>query len=315
MQYSIIATVNARNTIVLYARQFRVNQWLKNFVVFTAILFSGELFNPAPFWQTTYAFLILCLLSSTSYVLNDIIDYANDKKHPIKKHRPIASGQISMPQATFIVFLMTVISVIISLVFSVQFFILALVFILVHFFYSMYLKKHAVIDIFTISLSFMIRAYAGVVATGFPVPIWLMFTIFFGSLFIAAVKRDAELTAHGSVARESLKIYSSHFMSFLTVLFGTATIIAYSTFTYFARIESTNEDFAKFLSSYFPQFEARKWLMLTVPLVVYGVVRYAQLLYEKEQGERPEQIVTKDTPLIVAMALWALSIIVMLYIL
>lgn len=299
---------------MIYARQLRVNQWLKNFVVFTAILFSGELFNPLPFWETTYAFLILCLLSSTSYILNDIVDYASDRKHPIKKHRPIASGKIGLQQATFLVFLMTVISLIVSLLFSIQFFMLALIFILVHFFYSMYLKKHAVIDIFTISISFMIRAYAGVVATRFPVPIWLMFTIFFGSLFIAAVKRDAELTAHGSAARESLKIYSQHFMSFLTVLFGTATIIAYSTFTYFARIESSNEDVAKFLSSYFPQFEARKWLMLTVPLVVYGVVRYAQLLYEKEQGERPEQIVTKDVPLIVAMGLWALSIIVMLYV-
>ncbi len=296
-----------------YLRQLRVNQWIKNLVVFTAILFSGELFNPHPLLRTLEAFGILCLLSSTSYVLNDIVDYPFDKKHPVKKFRPIASGRVSIQQATFLVFLLTIISLLWALLFSWQFLILALVFLLIHFLYSMYLKKQAVIDIFTISISFTIRAWAGVVATGFPVPVWLMFTIFFGALFMATVKRDAEINAHGTIARSSLRFYNDHFISFLTVLFGTSTILAYSTFTYFARIESTNEDFAKFFSEYFPDFEARKWMMVTVPFVVYGIARYAQLLYEKAQGERPEHVITKDTPLIVSMGLWGLTIIFLLY--
>lgn len=294
-------------------RQLRVNQWIKNLVVFTAILFSGALFDPVPLLRTIQAFFIMSLLSSTSYVLNDIIDYPLDKKHPVKKYRPIASGKISIQQATFMVFLLTVISLLLALVFSIPFFTLALVFILVHFLYSMYLKRYAVIDIFTISFSFSLRAWAGVVATGFPVPVWLMFTIFFGSLFMATVKRDAELNAHGVDARSSLKFYNQHFISFLTMIFGTSTIIAYSTFTYFARIESSNEDFAKFFSEYFPQFEARKWMMLSVPFVVYGIARYAQLLYEKAQGERPEHVITKDAPLIIAMSLWGLLIIGLIY--
>src|SRR3990167_2436524 len=109
-------------------RALRVNQWIKNLVVFTAIIFSGNLFDSEAFLQTTYAFFVLCFLSSTSYVLNDIIDYQYDRKHPIKKLRPIASGSISIPQATFIVFILTLVSLIASLFFSLPFFFLSLVF-------------------------------------------------------------------------------------------------------------------------------------------------------------------------------------------
>lgn len=105
------------NIIYTYSKALRVNQWIKNLVVFTAIIFSGNLFNQELFVQTFYAFSIFCLLSSTSYVLNDIIDYPYDKKHDQKRKRPIAAGLISIPQATFMVFVLTVISLILSLLF------------------------------------------------------------------------------------------------------------------------------------------------------------------------------------------------------
>ena len=178
-------------------RALRINQWIKNLVVFTAIIFSGTLFVPDAFFKALFAFFVFCLLSSTSYVLNDIIDYPYDKKHPIKKMRPIAAGKITIPEPTFIAFILTLISLIIALFFSISFFFLSLIFILLHFFYSLYLKKQPVIDIFTISISFMIRTIAGEVATGYHIPIWLLYTIFFGSLFMATVKCDAELASHG----------------------------------------------------------------------------------------------------------------------
>lgn len=296
-------------------RTLRVNQWMKNLVVFTAILFSGKLFDQGLFVKTSFAFLIFCLLSSTSYVLNDIIDFPYDKKHPIKRLRPIPSGQVTIPQATFTVFLLTLSSLIASLFFSIPFFFLSLVFILLHFFYSLYLKKYPIVDIFAISFSFMIRTFGGEVVSGYHIPIWLTLTIFFVSLFMATVKRHAELVAHGREARPSLYYYKEHLLDFLTTTFATITIIAYSFYTYFEKLPSARTLFTDFFSGIFPGFEARKWLMVSIPFVVYGIARYAQLLYEKEEGERPEKLITTDIPLIASIGGWAIVIIVLIYVL
>lgn len=303
----------SKSRFFTYLRALRVNQWIKNLVIFTAVIFSGKLFEPQLTLRVFYAFLIFCLLSSTSYVLNDIIDYPFDRKHRLKKFRPIASGAITIPQASFLVFILTLISLIASLFFSLPFFFLSLVFILAHFFYSLYLKKHPVIDIFTISFSFMIRTFAGEVVSGYHIPIWLLLTMFFVSLFMASVKRHAELVAQGSRARESLYYYNEHFLDFLTYTFGTATIIAYSTYTYVEKLPQTATVLSTIVTEFFPGFEARKWMMVTIPLVVYGISRYAQLLYEKYEGERPEKVITTDLPLVVTIFMWGTIVIGLIY--
>ncbi|MFA6081248.1 MAG: UbiA prenyltransferase family protein [Patescibacteria group bacterium] len=303
------------NKFFVYLRVLRVNQWIKNLVIFTAIIFSGQLFNIDLFVNTIRAFFIFCLLSSSSYILNDIIDYPFDKKHSIKKYRPIASGEISMPEATFLAFVLTIVSLLLALFFSTSFFIISLVFIILHFLYSLFLKKHPVIDIFTISFSFTIRAYAGVVATGFHIPVWMMLTIFFMSLFMATVKRHAELVAHGKETRISLYKYNEHFLDFLTYTATTSTIMSYSFYTYFEKLPQTETEFSNFFNLTFPGFEARKWLMVSIPLVVYGIARYAQLLYEKAEGERPEKIITTDIPLVVTIGLWGIIVISLIYLL
>lgn len=304
-----------KEKITLYAQALRVNQWIKNFIVFTAITFTGKLFVTNLFLITAAAFFIFCFLSSASYILNDIIDYPYDQKHPVKKNRPIASGKVGLQQATFLVFILTVATLVVSLSLSLAFFFLCLAFILLHFFYSLYLKKYPTIDIFTISFSFMIRAFAGEVATGYHIPIWLLLTIFFISLFMASVKRQAELILHGQETRESLMFYKAHYLDFLTYTFATATILAYSTYTYVEKPPQVATIFSSYLGQFFPGFEARKWMMLTIPFVVYGVVRYAQLLYEREEGERPEKIITQDLPLIITIGLWGGIIISFIYIL
>lgn len=329
-----------QKTFSLYARALRINQWIKNLIIFVPILFAGKLFDLFLFTQTVYAFGIFCLLSSTSYLLNDIIDYQYDKKHPVKKHRPIASGEVSIPQATFIVFVSTVLALLLSLAISPLFFFLSLFFLLVHFYYSLHLKRFPVVDIFTISLSFVLRTLGGVVVTGYHVPIWLLMTIFFIALFMASVKRHAELVTHGRDTRESLFRYKNHLLYFLSTTFATLTIVSYALYTYTLYIDPstqliyTNGSFCEQLYTrerdirecekqniinaipeYFPDLEARKLMMLTVPFVVYGIARYAQLLYEKEEGERPEKIITTDRPLLVTMGLWGVIIILLIYIL
>lgn len=304
-----------KNRFFLLLRALRVSQWMKNLVIFTAIIFSGKLFDIPIFLNTVYAFLIFCLLSSTSYVLNDIIDYPYDRKHKIKRYRPIASGEISLQQASFIVFVLTLASLILALFFSIPFFLLSLVFILLHFFYSLYLKKYPTIDIFTISFSFMIRTFAGEVASGYHIPIWLTLTIFFVSLFMATIKRHAELVTHGAETRESLSQYKEHYLDFLTQTFAAITILAYATYTYVEKLPDIPTKFSTLITRFFPGFEARKWMMITIPLVVYGISRYAQLLYERTEGERPEKLITTDLPLIVTIVLWAITVISLIYLL
>ena len=299
----------------IYLRALRVNQWLKNLVVFTAIIFSGQLFNWPIFWPTFFAFINYCFLSSTSYVLNDIIDYPYDRKHPVKKYRPIASGKINLQEASFIVFILTLVSLIFSLFFSLPFFFLSLSFILLHFFYSFWLKKYPVIDIFSISFSFMIRAIAGELVSGYHVPIWLLLTIFFLSLFMATIKRHAEFIKSGSKTRFSLVHYEEHLLTFLITTFATMTMIAYAFYTYFERPPLARNLFTAFFSFYLPGFEARRWLMISFPLVVYGIARYAQLFYEQKRGERPEVIITQDKPLILTIIVWGLTVISLIYVL
>lgn len=301
--------------ILLYFKLLRVNQWIKNFVVFIPIIFNGQLLNQNLFLKSLSTFLIFCLLSSISYIVNDIIDYPYDRRHPQKKYRPIAAGLISIPQATFLTFILTVLTIIFSLTLSLNLFFLGVVFLLLHFFYSLILKRKPLVDIFTISFSFMLRAFAGEVITGYHIPIWLLLTIFFGSLFMATVKRQAELKISGGKARIVLYQYKEHFLDFLTYTFSTATIIAYSTYTYVEKIPYVKTLFGQLTQKFFPSWEARKWLMITIPLVVFGIARYAQLFYEKTEGEQPEKIITTDIPLLTTIFLWGTTIILLIYVL
>lgn len=304
-------TVNKLKSVFLAARP---NQWVKNLVIYTSIVFSGRLFDVDLFWRTTVGFIIFCLLSSTSYILNDVIDYPYDKKHPSKRSRPVASGLLSIPDATFVVFILSLSSLVTSLFFSIPFFIVASVFLLLHFFYSLYFKRYPVLDIFTISFSFMLRAFAGQIISGYHIQIWLILTIFFISLFIATVKRHSELVIHGRETRSALYFYKEHLLNFLTTTFATLTITSYSLYTFLENPPLAQTQLSELFSNLYPNLQLRKWFMVTIPLVVYGIARYAQLLYEKEQGEAPEKIITQDKPMIATILLWGIIVISLIYV-
>lgn len=292
----------------------RPNQWVKNLIIFTPLLFSGKLFTLPVLVPTILGFLIFCLLSSTSYILNDIIDYPFDKKHPAKRKRPIASGNLSIPDATFVVFILSLTSLTLALSFSIPFFFVAFVFLVLHFFYSLYFKTKPVLDIFAISFSFMLRAFAGQVISGYHIQIWLILTVFFVSLFIASVKRHAEFVNQGKKTRSALENYRESLLLFLTNTFATLTITTYSLYTFLERPPLIETPLSEALSVFLPDFEARKWFMVTIPLVVYGIARYGQLLYTRDQGEAPEKIITRDKPLLATMFLWGFIVISLIYV-
>src|SRR3989338_8311071 len=287
-----------RRKLQLILQTARPNQWIKNLIIYTSLVFSGKLFDPVLFGKTFIGFVIFSVLSSTSYLLNDIIDYPYDKKHPSKSKRPIAAGKLSVQDASFVVFLLSFIALLTSLFFSIPFFGVAFVFLLLHFFYSLYFKFRPILDIFAISFSFMLRAFAGQVISGYHIQIWLLLTIFFISLFIATVKRHAELVAHGSSTRKSLYSYKEYFLNFLTTTFATLTITTYSLYSFLEKPMFAQSALSSLFSPLVSSFEARKWFMVTIPMVVYGISRYAYLLYERAEGEAPERIITRDRPLI-----------------
>lgn len=303
------------NQVKVYAQLVRSYQWVKNLVVFAAIIFSGKLFDADLFARSMFAFIIFCMLSSVSYIVNDVIDAPADRKHPIKKHRPIASGAVSVQNAVVLAAMLGVAGLGASFVFQPLFFWLSLAFLSLQILYSTVFKSYAVIDLFAISFSFMTRALAGLVVTGYHIPVWLFLTIFFVSLFIAAIKRNAELSLSGSEARHTLAKYNQNFLNFLIYTFSTAAIIAYSLYSYLEQPPAVSTPISTIISHLFPGFEGRKLMTITIPFVVYAIARYGQLFYTRVEGERPEKLLVTDWPLMIAVGIWGTMVITFIYIL
>lgn len=293
----------------------RPNQWVKNFILFAPIIFTGKLFDTQYFLLTFLGFLIFCALSSSSYLFNDIVDLRFDKLHPDKKQRPLAAGLVTLSLASEAAFLLGFFGLIAALLLSTVFFFVSAAFILVHILYSTILKKHAILDILGIAFSFILRAFAGEILTGYHLPFWLFLTIFFVALFVAATKRHSELIREGTSTRPVLFQYREHLLDFYNSMFGSAAILAYALFTFLDEPPRFNAPFRTFLVNVIPQALDRKWLVVTIPFVIYGLMRYAQLAYEGEKGEKPEKIITTDIPLIVSIIIWGILIISFLYIL
>lgn len=296
-------------------KALRPNQWVKNFILFAAIIFNGKLFDGQFFLMSSLGFIVFCAISSASYIFNDIIDLKFDKLHPDKKTRPLAAGLISLSLASETAFLLGFFGLIAALLLSTAFFLVAAAFALLHFFYSTILKKYAILDIFGIAFSFILRAYAGEAITGYHLPFWLFLTILFVALFVATTKRHSELIRQGSTSRPSLFQYREHLLDFYTSMFGSTAILAYALFTFLEEPLRFNAPFRTFLFHVLPQAVERKWMVITIPFIIYGLMRYAQLAYEGTQGEKPEKIITTDIPLIISILVWGMLVIMFLYIL
>ncbi len=296
----------------------RPRQWLKNFAVFTTILFTGQLFNGDLLWRSLLAFIVFCLLSSSNYIFNDILDAPKDRKHPFKRFRPIASGQFPVPAARVASLLFAVAGLSIAQSINPLFFVFAVAFLILQYAYSLFFKHITVIDILTITIAYILRVYAGEAATGYHISIWLALAALSLALFLAIGKRRAELTLiqgfEGVVPRDTraaLSHYSEKLLDTYTAMFANSTFLTYAFFTFLAR--PYNEGF--FLRNYtefFVDLPGRKWMMVTIPFVLYGIMRYMQLIYEGK-GESPEKILTSDLPLLTTVILWVGSVLVVVY--
>ena len=299
----------------------RPRQWVKNLAIFAAIIFTGQLFNFKLLGLTFSAFLVFCALSSATYFINDVFDKERDKLHPFKKKRPIASGTISVPVAIFVALVLIIWGLNTAILITPAFFLVCASYIVLQFFYSSYLKHVEVLDILAISAGFILRVYAGEFATGFHINIWLLLCVISLSLFLAVGKRKSEMTliteggtkSISTATRATLGHYSDRLLDIYTAMFANASWVTYAFYTFLAPQVTTSFRYSEFLTDVLPFNREGKWLMVTVPLVIYGIMRYTQLVYEKHEGESPDRVLFADKPLLFSVLLWAGLVIFIIY--
>lgn len=292
----------------------RPTQWIKNLNLFAAAILSGKVFEPTIFFQSLTAFIVYCLLSSSSYLVNDLADINNDRLHPTKKNRPLARGDVSPENALFMATILLIVGLGLSFSINSTFFYVSLLFIVLQFLYSFALKKKAIVDIIGIAFFFILRAFAGEIATGYHLPVWIMLTVIFLSLFIASGKRRSELSNSGRKSRQSLTGYSKSLLSFYITMFAVCTLISYAMFTFLAQPLQFDGTLHRFLLENYPTALDRKWYMITLLPVIFGIMRYGQVIFELADGERPERVVTTDIPLILSVLVWGLMMMSILYV-
>lgn len=275
----------------------RPRQWTKNLVVFGAVIFSGEYTDPVLLGMSVLAFVSMCGLSSAVYVLNDIKDVERDRLHPRKRSRPLASGAITVKQAWAGAAAYLAVAVGLGLVVGQMFLLALATYFILQGAYVQLLKNLVILDIMTIAAGFVIRAVAGVWAIHVPISPWLLVCAALLALFLAAAKRRHELLLLGGDSddhRPVLAEYSPELMDQITSTLGAATITAYTLYTFFAH-------------------EQTAWMMLTVPFVLYGVLRYQYLVLTRAEGGAPEEVLLTDRPILATVAAWMVASAVILY--
>lgn len=311
------------NSILPILKMLRPLQWLKNVVIFAPLVFSGLLFsvqaNGIPYFVTvTYAFIIFCLLASSVYIINDIIDYQADRAHPFKKKRPIASGQVSIPVAFFIAALLILLVFLLSFPLSFFFQFLIFTYLMLQILYSFKLKNIPILDVCAIASAFVIRVYAGSTVSYIHLNSWFLLTLISAALFIAVGKRQSERTLMSGLpglgaTRTTLRRYSQRLLDQFTSIFATATWLSYALFTFQYQFIRPEQNLSILYPTLPKVLRPEKLLMATVPIAILGIMRYLQLIYEKNEGESPARVLVTDRPLLFLVITMALMIVLILY--
>ncbi|MBC7324127.1 MAG: decaprenyl-phosphate phosphoribosyltransferase [Moorella sp. (in: Bacteria)] len=273
----------------------RPKQWLKNAFVFAAILFSRHLLDIPLLVRAFQVFVVFCLISGGTYLINDLVDRERDRRHPRKKHRPIAAGLLPPLPATAAAVVILSGSLTWAFALSWQVGLISLTYTFQTLAYSFYLKQMVLVDVFIVALGFVLRVAAGAAAIMVPVSPWLLITVILLALFLALCKRRHELVHLDDAAahRRILAEYSPGLLDQLIATVTSATIVVYAIYTFAGA--------------------ARPQLMYTVPLVLFGICRYLYLTYRCQGGGEPESLVLKDKPLAVTILLWTAGCFIILY--
>jgi len=280
------AKINIKQMIKLC----RPKQWIKNGFVFAAIVFSGHLFNIFDIMNTIFAFFLFSFISSTIYIVNDIADVEEDRNHPKKKLRPIASGNVSINQAKLLAMFLFIVVGVGSLLLDVRLSLILLTYFVVNLLYCFKLKKLMLIDVMTIAFGFILRVLAGAVAINVEISSWLLICTGLLSLYLGFGKRKNELIVlmdKSSSHRETLKHYSLEYLNRILLVVLGLTIMTYILYT----INGTQY----------------KNMIFTIPFVLYGTFRYEYLIISKNSGGSPEDTFLEDKPFLINVVLWIIA--------
>lgn len=273
--------------------------WVKNLAVYVPIVFAGMLFTPTAFWQTTTAFLSLCFLSSSHYIINDIVDAPKDKLDVHRKHRPIASSAVSSEMAWAIWFFCVLVGFTIAYQLGGSFLLVAIAYSVVHYLLLFIFRHMPILDIMALATGYVLRILAGDVASNIHISIWLALSAFSLALLFAVSKRRHEWNMKRSVAVKER--YSDRLLDTYIAVFATSTFLSYTYFTFLSTFSLEGFTGA-----------GRKWLMATTPFVLYGILRFLQQLYEEHQKTFQRLLVT-DIPLLITAFGWGISVLVIIY--
>jgi 4-hydroxybenzoate polyprenyltransferase len=280
-------------------RELRPKQWTKNLIVFIGPVFALRLLDPGAMLAALGAFLVFCLLSSAGYIVNDLKDLDSDRLHPDKRWRPLARGTISTRLAVGLAVGLVVVGLSLAFLLGPAFCLVAISYLLLTLLYTYVLKNLVLIDLFAIAAGFVLRAVGGAVVVSVPVSPWLYVCTVLAALFLGLAKRRQELALLQRAAgehRRNLSEYTIDLVDQLLNVVTSATIMAYSLYTFSAQNLPSNNA-----------------MMVTIPIVLYGLFRYIYLVRVRSLGGSPEEVLLGDRPLLTTVAAWSLSCLAVLY--
>ncbi|MEK9183287.1 MAG: decaprenyl-phosphate phosphoribosyltransferase [Patescibacteria group bacterium] len=271
----------------------RPRHWIKNFFIFAALIFAKKFTDWPAIRLSLFAFILFCLASSGVYLINDVVDFKNDQEHPSKKNRPVASAKISRLTAAIGGILLIAAALLISWKLGLIFFWIVAGYVVLNLIYSFWLKRAVMIDIICIALGFVLRVIAGAIVIGVFFSPWLILCTFFLTLFLAIGKRKSELVSVGSMARGVLVDYSLGMLNQMNTVVLPAILITYTLYT-------------------FNTWQSQ-WLILTVPVVLYGLFRYLYIFDKKSTSDDgPADDLWRDRPLQITLLVWLVMVLIIL---
>jgi len=280
----------------------RPRQWVKNIFVFAPLVFDVKLFNLRYLAQTVAGFVLLCLISGTVYIINDLVDIEKDRQHPKKRKRPLASGQVGASAVTIAAILIPLVALPAGFLLAPGFGAILTGYLLLQIAYSFWLKNVVIIDVMVIAAGFLLRVAAGVpLVDAERFSPWLYVCMTLLALLIGFGKRRQELVLlkeNANAHRASLQEYNLSLLDHIISIVTASTLVAYAFYTFSA-----------------PNLPSNYTMMLTIPFVLYGIFRLLYLIHVKEMGGAPEEIALSDRPLQVTFLLWGLSVVVVVYVL
>ncbi|MEK7158029.1 MAG: decaprenyl-phosphate phosphoribosyltransferase [Patescibacteria group bacterium] len=279
---------------------FRTQQWMKNLFVFAPLLFSEHLFNQDAVIRSVIVFFAFCTAASFNYILNDLLDRRSDRQHPKKRHRPLASGAVAVPPALFLAAILLLSGLGIAASLGTDVLIVVSGYILLNLWYSIHLKHLVAVDVITIALGFVLRLLAGTVAIDVAYSPWIFLCGFLLTLLLALSKRRQELRVLFALqqpperTRRVLQHYKQQTLDRMIAITVTATIITYVFYTLLASTSAT-------------------LMVLSVPFVILGLLRYLHLLREPKISDDPTDLLLSDRPLLMTLVAWIAAIGLILY--